>query len=208
MSNSQNFDVQATISAVKESHVFKNLCSDVTALIKSPETWFRQVYQEVRFIESLVLIAALILSKSLEIIGINLSMPTNLNLGSVSYHAFIPALILDEALQLLVFFGIVVLIQIFISSRYSKPSVEDLKTALVIFAYGFIPLTLISPLIGLSNLMHIGYLDLLSWALEATSMMLISLGLLSRKNEAIQMNFFILLTTILIIGRGICGFVI
>ena len=208
MSNTQNFDVNAKIQAVKESNVFKNLCSDIMTLLKTPETWFRSIYEQERMIESLVLIIALILSRSIEIIGVNIAMPQNLNLGFVNYQSYIPNLIVSEVMQYLLFFGMVVLAQVLISARYGKPSISDFKMALTLFSYSFIPLIMVGPLVAVANLIHIGFFDLFGWAFECTGIMLISLGLLSRKNDAIQMNWFILIATVLILGKGLCAFVI
>lgn len=208
MSNTQNFDVNAKIQAVKESHVFKNLCSDVVALIKSPETWFRSIYEQERLKESLVLVIALILSRSIEIIGVNMAMLANLNLGLVNYQSYIPSLIVSEVMQFVLFFGMVLLAQILITARSGKPSLHDFKMALTLFAYSFIPLIIVGPLVSVANLLHIGFFDLFGWAFECAGIMLISLGLISRKSERIEMNLFILIATVLILGKGLCAFVI
>lgn len=204
MTENQESSVLRTVKAARDSSVFKNLTADVKALFKEPEAWFKGIYNQQRIVESLVLIGLTILAKSFTIFCANWSLASQLNMKDFGYFESTTELILSAILNLLLFFGIIVLTQFIIAAQNKKPSTEDFKMALTIFAYGLLPVLLMAPIEGLLSVIGFEFLGMLTWSFTYLSMMLMGVGLVCQKEGKIQVRFYLMITTILFIGYQIC----
>lgn len=208
MTNNQTSGIMEAVQNAKNSSIFKNLSQDVKALIKDPEAFFREIYHQPRLTESLVLVGTAIVLNTVMSFASSWSLSVGLYLDFGSYLTYIGEMFLRAAIQMLLFFGTVFIVQTAFISKFKSFSLNDLNKTLTLFAYGLLPFAVMLPLASLFYFANLYSLALLCTAFENTSFMLIGLGIMCQKEEKIQISHYLVISTAIFLGAKLCGILI